>query len=87
MFGLASSSVGLFRSAGGLLYNPNDIVGLSNGIKLIIKDKTKRNQMIKKGFYQASKFTWDKHLKETTNVYKKLVHQINDPFEFKLIIF
>ena len=56
----------------GLLYNPNDIVGLSNGIKLIIKDKTKRNQMIKKGFYQASKFTWDKHLKETTNVYKKL---------------
>lgn len=44
---------------------------LSKKVKLL-EDKSFRNDLIKKGFIQASKFSWDKCFQETLDFYKEI---------------
>ena len=57
----------------GLLYDPNDVKGMTKGINLILKNKKVRNQMIKKGIEQSFLFSWEKNVEETIKVYKSII--------------
>ena len=57
----------------GLLYDPNDVKGMTKGINLILKNKKVRNQMIKKGIKQSFLFSWEKNVEETIKVYKSII--------------
>ena len=52
--------------------NPESIVDIENKLKLVIEDQKKREVMIKKGFEQASKFSWSKCAAETAKVYQDI---------------
>ena len=43
-----------------LLVNPFSVESIKNGMLKIAKDNNLRNELIKKGFVQQEKFSWDK---------------------------
>lgn len=53
--------------------NPQSVDEIRNKLKEVMEDKQKRETMIKKGFIQAKKFTWEKAAKETAEVYRRLM--------------
>lgn len=59
----------------GLLYNPNDVEGMIEGITLIMNDKKIKEEMINKGIKQSSFFTWEKSLEKIVNVYKSVLNK------------
>ncbi|MDO8638153.1 MAG: glycosyltransferase family 1 protein [Candidatus Daviesbacteria bacterium] len=66
--------VGGSASAGVVLYvNPESIEEMQRSIGEIMGDKGLREQMIKKGFLQAKKFSWEKCAKETAKVYQEVM--------------
>jgi glycosyltransferase involved in cell wall biosynthesis len=54
-----------------ILFDPHSNDELISAIKLIY-DKSKRNELIKFGFEQEKKFSWDKMTKETLDIYKSI---------------
>lgn len=58
-----------------LLYDPNDYEGFVNGIKMILKDKKLRKDLIKKGFENVKRFSWERCAKETYSLYRELISQ------------
>lgn len=57
----------------GLLVDPLDVEEISRGINEIINNKEKRKELIKKGFAQVKKFSWEKAARETLKVYQEMV--------------
>lgn len=55
----------------GLLFNPTDIIELSEKIRQILENESLRNELKQKGLAQAQKFSWDKCAKETIGVLEK----------------
>ena len=53
--------------------NPESVVDIENKLRLVMEDSKKRELMIKKGFEQAKKFSWEKCAKETAEVYRKVM--------------
>lgn len=61
-------------SAGAVIYvNPNDADEIKRVVREVMESKGIREEMIKKGFIQAKKFTWEKCAKETVEVYKEVL--------------
>jgi len=54
----------------GLLVDPLDVEEIARGINEITNNKEKREELIKKGFAQAKKFSWEKAAKETLKAYE-----------------
>ncbi|TSC66500.1 MAG: group 1 glycosyl transferase, partial [Microgenomates group bacterium Gr01-1014_80] len=52
--------------------NPESVIDIENKLRTIMEDKQKREVMVKKGFTQAKKFSWQKCAEETAEVYRKL---------------
>lgn len=52
-----------------LKYDPTDITGIADGIKKLLYDKDLRKEMIRKGYDQVKKFSWERCAKETIAVY------------------
>ena len=52
-----------------LKYDPTDITGIADGIKKLLYDKDLRKKMIRKGYDQVKKFSWERCAKETIAVY------------------
>lgn len=50
--------------------NPQSVTDIENKLKAVTGDKEKREIMIKKGFEQAKKFSWEKCALETAKIYK-----------------
>jgi glycosyltransferase involved in cell wall biosynthesis len=61
----------------GLLYNPNDVKGMIQGINLIMNDKKIRKEIIDKGIKQSLLFTWDESIEKLVNVYKSVISKNN----------
>lgn len=57
---------------GALYVDPKDTNGMKKALKKIMNDDKFRVDLIKKGFYQAKKFSWEKAAVETAKVYKSL---------------
>jgi glycosyltransferase involved in cell wall biosynthesis len=71
-----TSNVSSMPEAGGEAaeyVNPESVIDIENKLKFVWNDKKKRETMIKKGFIQAKKFSWQKSAEETAEVYRKLV--------------
>ncbi len=71
-----TSSVSCFPEVGGQAaeyVNPESVVDIENKLKQVLGDLKKREKMIKMGFEQAKKFSWEKCARETAEVYNKLM--------------
>ena len=53
-------------------FDPTDYRGMAKAILKIINDKLYREDLIKKGYQNTKKFSWDKMAKETLGVYQKV---------------
>lgn len=53
--------------------DPLDTDDIRNNLKNVMKDRKLRDELIKKGFEQAKKFSWKKCANETAQVYRRLV--------------
>lgn len=64
---VATSNVSSLPEAGGdaaIYFNPENINEISDAIKKVIKNKDLRDDMIKKGYEQVKKFSWEKSAEE-----------------------
>lgn len=60
---------------GALFVDPYNIESISQAIKEIIQDKLVRNNLIKMGFDNMTRFSWKKTADKTIDVYSKVIHQ------------
>jgi glycosyltransferase involved in cell wall biosynthesis len=58
-----------------LYFNPYDPSDIAKAIKKIMSNSKLREKMIKKGFQQVKKYSWEKMARETLSVYSELVDQ------------
>lgn len=56
-----------------LYFDPNNINNLVEQIEKLYKSKELRDQLIKLGYLQVKKYSWDKTAKQTFSVYKKIL--------------
>lgn len=56
-----------------LYFDPKSSNDLAEKIKLILNDKKVRDELIKLGYKQAQKYSWEKCAKETLSLYEKIV--------------
>lgn len=59
----------------GILVDPMDVEEIGKGFYEVVSNKVKRQEMIKEGFKQVEKFSWEKTAKETLRVYQDVVKQ------------
>lgn len=55
-----------------LYVNPFDVSDIKTKLRMAMKDKSLRQDLIKKGFVQVKKFSWEKCAVSTMKVYKEL---------------
>lgn len=56
----------------GIMVNPYDTDSLAQAMKRVLIDEKLRNDMVRKGLEQSKKFSWEKTVKQTLAVYKKV---------------
>lgn len=56
-----------------LYFDPTNVNDLVEQIEKLYKSKDLRNQLIKQGYIQVKKYSWDKTAKQTFSVYKNLL--------------
>lgn len=70
-----TSDISSLPEAGGdaaMYFNPNDVSDIAAKMQKLIDDKGLREKMIKKGYDQVKKFSWDKSAKETLKVFEEI---------------
>jgi glycosyltransferase involved in cell wall biosynthesis len=73
-----TSNVSSLPEAGGdaaLYVNPKDVNDIKEKMELVIGDEKLRNDLIKKGYEQVKKFSWEKTAKETLDVLTKIANE------------
>lgn len=69
------SNVSSLPEAGGdaaLYFDPEDANEIANAIKRVIEDNSLREDLIKKGFLQVKKFSWEKTARKTLDVLQEV---------------
>lgn len=56
----------------GILVDPMDIEEIGKGFYEVVSNKVKRQEMIKEGFKQVNKFSWEKTARQTLKVYEEV---------------
>ncbi len=72
---VVTSNVSSLPEAGGdaaLYFDPNDTSDIAKVLTKVISDAKLREEMIKKGYNQIKKFSWEKTAKETLNVLESI---------------
>ena len=67
-----TSSLPEVAGDGALFVNPYDIEDIANGMEKIVFDKNLRKNLIKKGYENIKRFSWEKAAKETLKVLKEV---------------
>ncbi len=73
-----TSNVSSMPEVGGdacLYVDPLNTDDIAKMIEIVMEDKSTRQGLIKKGFAQAKKFSWQKAALETAEIYRKLVQK------------
>ena len=73
-----ASNVSSLPEAGGdaaVYFNPNDANDIAKTIEKVIKDEKLRQEMVKKGYNQIKKFSWEKTAQKTLKVLEDLVNE------------
>lgn len=71
-----TSNISSLPEAGGdaaLYVNPEDVDDIASKIKTLVENKKLREDLIKKGYNQVKKFSWEKTARETLNVLEEVV--------------
>jgi len=71
-----TSNISSLPEAGGdaaVYVNPENVDDIAEKIKRVLGDKELRESMIKKGYQQVKKFSWEKAAKETLEIIKEVV--------------
>lgn len=71
-----TSSISSMPEVGGdgaLYVDPNSVEDIRKKIKMMMEDKSLREDLIKKGFHQAKRFSWQKAARETADLYRGLI--------------
>lgn len=58
-----------------LLVDPYNINEIKDAMNIILMDKNKKQELIKKGYSQTKKFSWKKMAEETVKVYDRLANK------------
>ena len=71
---VASNGGSLPEVAGkaGLIVDANDVNGYADAIEAVINDARLREKMIRRGFENAKRFSWEKSAKKTIEIYERL---------------
>lgn len=56
----------------GLLYGPDDVSGIAEGMGRVVSEPGLRAKLVEEGLLQAAKFTWEKEAAETAALYHQL---------------
>ncbi|PIS09176.1 hypothetical protein COT75_02865 [Candidatus Beckwithbacteria bacterium CG10_big_fil_rev_8_21_14_0_10_34_10] len=67
-----TSSLPEVTGEAGILVNPHKAEDIKRGIKRILEDKTKKEELIKSGFKQINKFSWEKTAEQTLKIYRSI---------------
>lgn len=70
-----TSNVSSMPEVGGdavLYVDPLDLEDIKEKLRLVLEDKDLKANMIKKGFEQVKKFSWEKAAEQTADIYRKL---------------
>lgn len=73
-----TSNVSSLPEAGGdaaMYFNPEDSDDIAKAIKKVVEDKTLREEMVKKGFVQVKKFSWEKTATQTLRVLEEVANE------------
>ena len=68
-----TSSLPEVTGKAGLLVNPENVDEISEAIYKVISDSGLRDRLVKEGFSQVEKFSWQKTAEKTLEVYKSLL--------------
>lgn len=68
-----SSSIPEVVGDAGILFDPYSKDSLIDAIESLTNSESKRNKLIKYGFEQEKKFSWEKMATETVNIYKNII--------------
>lgn len=68
-----SSSIPEVVGNGGILFDSYSEESMINAIESISCSESTRNKLVKRGFEQENKFSWEKTAKETFDIYKNLI--------------
>lgn len=66
---------------GALYFHPKSQKSIQNAVKLILKNKNLRNQLIEKGKFINKKYSWKKTAEEYKKVYEKIVKQVEYQYQ------
>lgn len=72
---VVASNVSSLPEAGGdaaMYFNPENSDDIAKAIKKVVEDKNLRDEMVKKGFVQVKKFSWEKTARKTLEVLQEL---------------
>lgn len=58
-----------------VLVNPYEMNSIANGMQSLVEDPKLRDRMVKAGFEQAKRFSWEKTIQETIKVYEKILEK------------
>jgi glycosyltransferase involved in cell wall biosynthesis len=72
---IASNTTSIPEVAGNaaLYFDPNSTQDIAKTMKMVVRDNTRREQLILNGYKQAKKFTKSKMVSDTLQVYRKVV--------------
>ena len=54
-------------------FDPTNVDDMANKIQQVLSDKKLREELMKKGYAQVKKYSWEKMAKQTLNVYKSVL--------------
>ena len=54
-----------------LYFNPSDVNDMAEKISMVVHDKARREALVKNGFEQVKKYSWEKMVKETLKIYQE----------------
>ncbi len=79
---VASNATSIPEVAGGgaVLRDPDDAEGFAGAIARILREKDFRQELCRKGFTQAQKFSWEQTARQTLTCYEKVARQAH-PFQ------
>jgi alpha-1,3-rhamnosyl/mannosyltransferase len=66
-----------FVGDAGLLVPPGDAAALADAVEKILTDENCRSTLIKRGYRQAERFTWERTARETCAVYRAAIGRAN----------
>jgi len=72
---VSCSNIKVFREVLGnssKFFNPQDVKSIKSSIEKILKSKRDQKKYIRLGYKTASKYTWEKCAKKTSEIYKKI---------------